>query len=603
MTDPWSRDEGARSERGPLFEIPLEGDGPLVESSAASDGLPNEAPNWRKVVGIASIAGVVLGILVAIAFLVLDGDDDDAGQATGTTVEPTGLTTPPTLAPLEVLPPPSRSDSTETSMFSDPTDIGAPREYEAVSEDRADIPADLLKGAIAALGEDLPRRAAISYVSTANDGAILNMKITSDPNTDRYLIEFSPDSGDDIETEFTVIVDMAAGYIYQSDSADSGAVRQSIQGAGELPGGFTDLGDLLDALLLGPLRPDTFTGGASVEPGPLVSLVRTGVTDVFARQFLVEFSAAAIPEWATFAFGPFVGAAIDDDQTVRYEVYIDDSGSIVLTQGANPVEDGSQWFVHSLETLDPSYTIGLPPEDQVTDFDDSLNGVDEQASSEGLRPVYETVPVSNEVDVSAAIAQLALEPPVRSVVTDINRSARFTITSEFDAASGRTATTYQLSDPGNLVINEIEDLATNLVYRQNRQDDRWVSESLDARGSATDERYLTGLISPDLLGRSPSLPTAPAEAAGFVLEDGTVTREFEFTVDATEVDLPIDVALQLLLEQPVTVYVYVDAQNRVVEQQVLSNSDGSPEVLIQRFVYVDDPPVVTLPDPADVVEL
>ena len=42
VTDPWSRDAAPEPSRGPVFEIPLEGDGPLIEQHAAATTSPRE---------------------------------------------------------------------------------------------------------------------------------------------------------------------------------------------------------------------------------------------------------------------------------------------------------------------------------------------------------------------------------------------------------------------------------------------------------------------------------------------------------------------------------------------------------------------------------
>jgi hypothetical protein len=303
--------------------------------------------------------------------------------------------------------------------------------------------------------------------------------------------------------------------------------------------------------------------------------------------------ATSIPEWAHFAFGPLGETPVDDDEVIEYEVYVDQAGSIVRVQGVNRFGNESQSIIHSIETLGSAVAIELPNDDQIVSAEEWF---DRAPSSEALRPEYGVMTdgVERSVDVAAALDRLAADPPVRSVVTDLNSSASFTITTEFDAADDLTATTYELSDPGTLVIREIEDPSSGRVLRQNRSDERWVSESIESRGSAADVRYLTGLISPaELQGAD-----LASGGTAFYLDDGTLVIETELAIDPTAIDLPIDVSVQLLMDRPVTVYLYIDEENRVRELQILSNSDESPEVVVQRFVYLDDAPVITLPDPA-----
>lgn len=597
MTDPWSRDGVADRSRGPVFEISLEGDGPLVESAADLDaGVRPPSPNWRRVVGTASIMGVVLGVVVAIGLLVFNGDgsDDQQGDgATGTTVEPTGLTTPPTLSPLEPLPRPDQPNTSELGPF-ERTVLTVPG-YPEVAAGSADIPGSLPLTAITELSDDVPRRSVTRFQSTvAEDG--VSLTITRDPATDRYELLFQPTVTVSPDIEFTILVDVATRSLYQSTTALAGSsnrwIRQSFEELAANTGVFEDFGTFMRQMLLGPIRPDTFAAVSEVEPGPLVDIQPTpGVV----RRSTVRMPATSVPEWAHFAFGPRGETPVDDDEVIEYEVYVDQAGSIVRVQGVNRFGNESQSIIHSIETLGSTVAIELPNDDQIVSAEEWF---DRAPSSEALRPEYGVMTdgVERSVDVAAALDRLAADPPVRSVVTDINSSASFTITTEFDAADDLTATTYELSDPGTLVIREIEDPSGGRVLRQNRSDERWVSESIESRGSAADVRYLTGLISPaELQGAD-----LASGGTAFYLDDGTLVIETELAIDPSAIDLPIDVSVQLLMDRPVTVYLYIDEENRVRELQILSNSDGSPEVVVQRFVYLDEAPVVTLPDPADV---
>ncbi|MCB0969194.1 MAG: hypothetical protein KDB37_20370, partial [Ilumatobacter sp.] len=107
MTDPWARptDDGAPAQRRPVDAFEIELDGPDNLPVGGSNDAPDDEPNWRKVAGIASISGVLLGVVVSALVFWNDGRDD----APATTTVPRDelaaeITTPPTLPPVETTP-------------------------------------------------------------------------------------------------------------------------------------------------------------------------------------------------------------------------------------------------------------------------------------------------------------------------------------------------------------------------------------------------------------------------------------------------------------------------------------------------------------------
>ena len=395
--------------------------------------------------GVASIAGVLLGALIVIGLLAFGGDGtgEDGGQATDATVEASELTTPPTLGPLEVLPIPG--DSEGPSSAPDGPVLTLPQYIE--DSQGADIPDNLQLKAITGLVDDVARRSTIEYRSTSDSG--LSITISRDPTSDRFELILTPL---DVEgsSPTTSIVDVGSGYVYTAGSAfpaGSGnrwATRATVacrwtgcrtSSAGHAPRS-APLGHVLNGDF-DRIRPD---GAPSSH----------GCGD---PQVDVAIPAAAVPEWARFEFGNNPGFRIDPDEVLDYEVFVDETGSIVLAQGANSFDGRSSPSSIRPSCSTPRSRSVLPSDDQVTDFEDYLRAID-SSSPEALRPVYADTPDDNlgDVDVSVALANLAADPPVRSVVTDRTPNTTFTITTEFDAATNRTATTYQLSNPGDLTV-------------------------------------------------------------------------------------------------------------------------------------------------------
>lgn len=341
-----------------MIEIELTGDGPLapVEAPGDPDRLP---PNWRRLVGIALIAGTALGVTGALVLSTLEQDD----PAATTTLPPdeigSAITTPPTLRPLDTLPP---ADFAATEATEPPWDdlrppISAPVEpllalpsYPAVEEPAVSVAIpDTIEPAVAALADDVARRSR-THVELGIDGYALDVVIERDPVLDRYRVVFEFGA----DRQQVAIIDAAAGITHVDPGTPDYAtiLNEDIVAGSDA----ADIHEFVDDLLLGPVRPDTISLPVTTA-GDVYDLGGAGL----ARQFMTRVAGEDVPEWQIYTFSPvFEFRPEDRPQMLDYLVYVDARGDIIQVDGVAQVGDVGQLISHSLERLDESFRIDLP---------------------------------------------------------------------------------------------------------------------------------------------------------------------------------------------------------------------------------------------------
>lgn len=352
--DGWRRpDSGAAPVELPVFEIPLDD---VADERPAHDG-DEPATEWRKVIGLSALGGVVLGIVVAIV-LTSGGDGDDAAPATTADLASI-ITSPPTLPPLEDDGPGADEPISDDELRGrlDATDVAATVSTLPGSETtdgEVDPPVDPPVDLAAIVAEDgVARRAVTEYVVGA-DAYHQTITITNDPANDRYTIEF--EIGDGNET--AAVFDLAAGDAYfPDDTTDGRWNRVAADGIVDVFGGGT-AESLLRALQLGPLRDDTLAGVRAVRENGPVEVADLGVT---LDEIVVVVEAGAVPRWARYALGPTSEAPPPaDSELVGFAVYVDDDGAIRRVVGESTFGSTTERWVHTVEVLDDAPTIDLP---------------------------------------------------------------------------------------------------------------------------------------------------------------------------------------------------------------------------------------------------
>lgn len=341
----------------PIVEIPLAGDGEAPADPARPD---RPAPNWRKVTGLSALAGVLVGIAVAVV-IATGGDDETPPE---TTLDPddlsSAITVPPTLTPVTdpsaTLPPtpgdgaPSVEPPTDVELVADSVDTLPPQAGTIPQPDTF----RLSDGSLAALDAETARRSITDYV-VGVDGFEQTVTITNDPTTGRYLLEF--DFGGEVEP---VVVDLPGGltYLRPEAGADEWATIPNDEVADNT--GAPDMETFLRNLQLGPIRSDTRDAWELVRRNGLVDT--SGSEDL--TEWIVVLDAAAVPEWARYAFGPGAEAApLPSNTKIGYAVYVSRDGSIRRVSGSAEFGVTSQRIVHRIEELDVPPTIELPPID------------------------------------------------------------------------------------------------------------------------------------------------------------------------------------------------------------------------------------------------
>ena len=345
MTDRYEHDQPDPQ----VFEIPLTGNGPLANPIDEGAVPP---PNWRKIVGLASLGGVAGGIVLSIVLLGVvwsDDGNDDVGDPSTTIV-----TAPPTLPSLGTIP------DAEQGLSAASAASGAPAR-EGSLLDLIDVPTyppltgrqvasadgfDLYR-AVSQLDVDVARRSSTRL--ELGGGYLRDFAILRDPTSDRYRVD---------RDGAVSIFDGTTGLTYADFSlpgddqwlpSDDRPLADSV-GVGSVPA-------LYQRLLLGPIRPDTLSS-ATVTPGEFV-ILDDGLTS--ARAFTVELPAAVIPEWQLYVFGPtneFPASVRPARMT--YTAYVDELNQIRRIVGLSDLGRIPQLVVHDLGTLAEPIPIALP---------------------------------------------------------------------------------------------------------------------------------------------------------------------------------------------------------------------------------------------------
>ena len=116
MADRWERpaadDVPADRRDVVVVDVPLTGDADIAGPGGGS-GPPTT--NWRRLMGAAMAVGVVAGVAITVVRVVIDGDGDETGSPFD---DPeTTITTPPTLRPLETLPLPGETETSDSASI------------------------------------------------------------------------------------------------------------------------------------------------------------------------------------------------------------------------------------------------------------------------------------------------------------------------------------------------------------------------------------------------------------------------------------------------------------------------------------------------------
>lgn len=340
-----------------IVEVPLAGD---ESPSSGPIGAPRPPADRRRVTGLSALAGVVIGIVVAVVVVSAGGDDEPPS----TTLDPdelsSAITVPPTLAPVTepTLPPVpgERAPADVGDADGGPvTDLAVVAASVATLPSRVELdlqPPDgfrLSDGSVAALEAPLPRRSVTEYV-VGVDGFEQVVTISNDPETGRYLLEF--DFGGEVQS---VIVDLVGGTTYLEELPGEWATIANEEVAANT--GAPDLATFLRNLQLGPIRSDTRPAWELIRANGLVET--PDGEDL--REWIVVLDAAAVPEWARYAFGPGSEAApLPDNTWVGYAVYVARDGGIRRVTGSAEFGVTSQRIVHRIDVLDDPPAIDLP---------------------------------------------------------------------------------------------------------------------------------------------------------------------------------------------------------------------------------------------------
>jgi hypothetical protein len=583
MSDSWARPTGAdppTPTAGEVIEIDLVGS---PDADERGDGTAREPTptNWRKVVALSSIAGVVLGAIVAAVMIT----SDDGAPPSPTTLPREELaaliTTPPTLPPVvSEVPDDPRPLVVQAPEFSLPrypaTFTGAGSAFDASTFTGPDL--------------DAPRVATIIATSSASSTST-ESRVAYDQTNERFELTVDLPVG-----SARTIYDARTGTIYeQRPSTDPDDVWRSRDGSAALARITRTLGisvdDYFRQLVLGPVRADNLDEAITIS------------TDDFSYEVLGQTTHRLVVRLPVRTIGLWQpGGAEDPEAIVTYEVYVDDDGEVVLTQGLVSGADAVRGLQHSMAFPETGTIIELPDADTVVD--DAAPALPAPPAGDGtaesLRPTYPAPTDLSAVDQEQFDVELAFDtllslPPAASTVDVIWSDGRSRFVAQRDDPNDRRSVmiTSTTSDGTTIQIDDGASATTLLTDDQSRVWTRLSSTGLGGRRLPVDERLISGPITG---GTIDAAELEPGQLV--VLDDGTIARQVRLVVRPGALALPSIVPMQLDPERPVDAYVYVGA-GVVHEIQVVSNVDA--RVYVQTF-DVRARPEIGLPDPSIITD-
>lgn len=345
---PWSQHDADGSSH--RVEVPLSGDAEPVHVRE-----PDGVTDRRRAAAFAVAGVIAVGAVIAVV-----GTLGDSQASTPTTTSP------------------EQSDVDERAGAALPsaTSTSPPRATSGVPDTEPPLampelagvvvptfpPIDGGTGQVGAVGADLGRAVArlddrvalrsTTHVTLGYDGWVREITILRDPVNDRYQLTITGAE----RAANRLIIDMATETTYYPVDDTMWMPSSNREDAESV--GVADIGVLVDRLLLGPLRTDTFDA-AEIEPAERVTI---GTEE--SNAFRVSLPGAEVPEWQLYFFAPdeeFDPA--DRPPTLVYDVYVSDDGELSTIIGAADIGGIAQLVEHRIEIFDEPIEIALP--DQV----------------------------------------------------------------------------------------------------------------------------------------------------------------------------------------------------------------------------------------------
>jgi hypothetical protein len=306
----------------------------VVDDLAVGTDRSSRAPT----VAAAAVLALVAGGLGVVALVDSIGDE---GQAAPPVVSDTTTTTT-TVVEREVA---SAGVVAELEMPSY-EGIVVPSFPSATGRGVERIDRSILDRAVERSGFDMPRRSS-TRVSLGYGGFQVDVTVLRDPVSDRF--ELTVDSG---EGPSTAIVDADSGLTYFTTDGRRWSSFDTVDIAARF--GLSDIGELYQRLLVGPLRPDT------------IDLAELAVTDPVVADdgdtlggFRVRLPADAVPLWRVHHFAPV--SEFDPrgwPTSMVYDVYVSDDVEVVT--GVSDIGGVPQLVEHEIERLPARVPITLP---------------------------------------------------------------------------------------------------------------------------------------------------------------------------------------------------------------------------------------------------
>lgn len=589
MTGDWARptdgDRPTSAPTGEVIEITLDGPDHLDRSPdghPAPDGLDRpQEPSIRKVVGGASILGVVIGVAIVVTMSV--GGDDEPVDPAVTTLAPgeasSIITTPPTLPPVGAV---DGGFAGEVANEADPVAPAIPA-YPSVAGDDpgAEFPLELPVPPL--------DRPVVATITISRFGDTFGGPAVYDPVNDRVRVELGAGTVSQV-----LLVDLSTDVVLLSVSdSEAPEEEQRWQRMSDDifgPAGEFGVRDYLDALLLGPVRADNIDRATTVETGGRVLLDESTV----ARRRVVTLPAEAVPEWQWL-----YGATGDDpDDSLQFEVYVSEDGATYVTQGVNTVGDEPIATVHRVRVGDGlAGPIDWPPDDLIDELP-AFDATPEGPDLDSLRPVYEEVAADPaDFDLDAALDRLRSAPAPISTIWDRGPRGVNEIVIRRDEANDRLALTRRVvevvddAEPFAGYFAQIDDRTTGTGWLRRGEDDPWVSAPLGNGIQPLDARWEVGLVTADELAAAQRTGTGSNPV---LLDNGVVAKPFTLLLPSATIQWERPLVGGISTSEPLDVTVFVGDDGSIHEIQVVANQ-GQPRLFQQRYDHGQPAITIDLP--------
>ena len=335
MSDGWARPSGGGPPDG-VIEIELTERGPPRQSATANatgESARGDRHRGRWIV----VAVALVATVAVVGSFALDGGDDLATPGS-TVLDPSQITTPPTLASLQTVPaatvpptlPAAAVSAPASSMPFDPTDVTVPT-FEVVPNAPPGLLAtfDLSAAVLANVAGAAPIRTRLMLEGVRADGqfrSTADVLVLHDPQAGRDSLLIERNVGETAR----IITDRSQQLVFRTDTG-LGDRWERLPGESFVNGTRADtIDELFDSLVTGPITSDVVAAATAVVPDDRLVQLDDGR---FARAHLIVVPLDAIRPYGLLLFANIFEGTVDDGEvpeSLEFTAYVTDASQLAL---------------------------------------------------------------------------------------------------------------------------------------------------------------------------------------------------------------------------------------------------------------------------------